>query len=111
VVRDRDAVGVAGEVVEHLPGAPEGRLGVDHPLRLVERSQEIGEAAGLGQRLQGAGAGELALGVEGLQAGEELAAEEPGEDPDRQELIRSAADPAGGSAGGAAREAGAPRGL
>ena len=31
MVRDRDAVGVAGEIFEHALGSVERRLGVDHP--------------------------------------------------------------------------------
>jgi hypothetical protein len=30
-VRDRDAVGAAGQIGEHGLGASEGRLGIDHP--------------------------------------------------------------------------------
>ncbi len=32
VVRDRDAVGVAGQIFEHVLGIVERRLGIDHPL-------------------------------------------------------------------------------
>jgi len=32
MVRDRDAVGVAGQILEHVVGGLEGRLGVDDPL-------------------------------------------------------------------------------
>ncbi len=35
VVGDRPAVGVAGEVGEHVGGAVERRLGVDHPLAVA----------------------------------------------------------------------------
>ena len=56
-VGDGDAVGVAGQVLQHVFGSAERRLGVDHPLlvdaamkqgvkcmRLGERSQSAGEA-------------------------------------------------------------------
>ena len=45
MVRDRDAVGVAGEILEHALGALEGRLGVDHPFGaacLMEKAVERG---------------------------------------------------------------------
>ena len=37
LVGDRDAVGVPADVVEHLLGAREGRLCVDHPLGVPRR--------------------------------------------------------------------------
>ena len=45
VVRDRDAVRVAGQILQDVFGAVEGRLGVDDPLgapRLVEEAVERG---------------------------------------------------------------------
>jgi hypothetical protein len=42
---DGDAMGVAGEVVEHL-GTAEGRLGVDAPVLLAELLEEVVECAG-----------------------------------------------------------------
>ena len=38
-VGDGDAVGVAGQVLQHMFGSAEGRLGVDHPLSLAQRAQ------------------------------------------------------------------------
>jgi hypothetical protein len=32
MVRDAHAMGIAGEILEHVLGLPEGLLGVDHPL-------------------------------------------------------------------------------
>ena len=37
LVRDGDAVGIAGEICEHCFGAGEGRLGVDHPALVTDR--------------------------------------------------------------------------
>jgi len=42
-VRDRNAVGVAGEIGEHRLGAGEGRLGVDEPVFLSEWCEECGK--------------------------------------------------------------------
>ena len=35
MVGDRDAMGVAGQIVENVFGAAEGRLGIDHPVLLA----------------------------------------------------------------------------
>jgi len=46
MVGDGDAMGVAGEVVEDMLGAAEGRLGVDDPVLLAELPEEVVECAG-----------------------------------------------------------------
>jgi hypothetical protein len=51
VVGDGDAVGVAGQAVEHMFGSAEGRLGVNDPVRLEKLLEETGETAGSGQML------------------------------------------------------------
>ena len=38
-VRDGDAMGVAGEVLQNLEWAAEGRLGVDHPFHSSQRGE------------------------------------------------------------------------
>ena len=43
IVRDRDAMGVAADVVEHLFRAGEGPLGIDDPLCLSHRFQVTGK--------------------------------------------------------------------
>jgi len=45
MVGDGDAVGVAGQVVEHMLGAAEGRLGVNDPVLLTELPEEVAEGA------------------------------------------------------------------
>ncbi len=37
VVRDRNAMGVAADIIQHLFGAGEGTLGIDNPLCLFQR--------------------------------------------------------------------------
>jgi len=52
VVRDRDAVGVTGEILQDVLGAVEGWLGVDDPFgapRLVEEAAERGGAPVVGE--------------------------------------------------------------
>ena len=49
VVGDRHAMGVAGEIVEHVMGAAEGWLGIHHPLGLRGRSEIGGEGVGVAQ--------------------------------------------------------------
>ena len=40
LVADGDAVGIAAEVPQHANRIPEGRLGIDHPVVLVERTHK-----------------------------------------------------------------------
>src|SRR6516165_4386697 len=35
-IGDGDAMGVAGQVAKHLVGPAEGRLGIDHPVQLLQ---------------------------------------------------------------------------
>jgi hypothetical protein len=46
MVRDGDAVSVAGQVVENVFGAAEGRLGVDDPVLLAELPEGVVESSG-----------------------------------------------------------------
>ena len=43
VVRDRDAMGVAADIIQDLFGAGEGPLGIDDPLCFFGSAQESGE--------------------------------------------------------------------
>ena len=51
MVGDGHAMGIAGQVVEHMVGAAKGWLGVDHPVLTEQLPEEVGEAAGSGQML------------------------------------------------------------
>ena len=44
MVGNGDAVGVAGQVVENMFGAPERRLGINHPVLLPELPEEVAES-------------------------------------------------------------------
>ena len=41
---DGDAMRVASQIVQHMVGGAEGRLGIDDPVLPIERAQEDGEA-------------------------------------------------------------------
>jgi hypothetical protein len=85
VVRDGDAMGVAGEVPEDVLGSLEGWLGVDDPLGATGLAQQVLEGLGLPV------AGELSVELEapaeerGAERRDELAAEEAAEDAHGQE--------------------------
>jgi hypothetical protein len=90
VVRDGDAVGVAGEVLQDVLGLLEGWLGVDDPLGATGLAQELLEGLGLSV------AGELPVELEaavserGPESRYELAPEEAAEDAHGQEETRPA---------------------
>ena len=93
IIRERDAVGVAPEVVEHLLGAGEGPLRIHDPVDGPELTEEAGEGAAIGQIGGAAGEGQLA-GVEGaLQAGEILRAKDGRQRPDGKQERRATGDP------------------
>ena len=76
-VGDGDAVGVAAEIGEHLLGAAEGRLGVDHPVDPAQRRAVGGEGAGLGERSEIAEEAQSAVGEGGGEAFEKEPPETP----------------------------------
>src|SRR5262249_17855931 len=79
-----DAVGVAGQGPKHLRGAAERPLAVDHPVAGVQRLPPGGADAGLSEPVQSAGQEQLSLVEGGVQASEELAAEDTAQHPHRQ---------------------------
>jgi hypothetical protein len=44
MVRDGDAMGVSSQIMQHMFGAAEGRLGIDDPVLPIKRAEEAGEA-------------------------------------------------------------------
>jgi len=44
MVGDRDAMGVASQIMQHVFRSAEGRLGIDDPVLPIEPAQEDGEA-------------------------------------------------------------------
>jgi len=95
MVRDRDAVGVASQVVEDVFGSAEGRLGIDDPVLGKELSEESLEACGCCEFLERTMELDLALEQKLLERGRELAAEDAAENPDRQEEAGRGGDPSG----------------
>lgn len=95
VVRDRHAVGVAPDVVEHLLRARKGPLRVDHPVGLPRRLEMRGKARRGRQGVQGSGEVQPARVERVLEIAEEQPAEEAREHPDGEKERRAASDPAG----------------
>jgi hypothetical protein len=75
MVRDGYAMGIAGEIAEHMMGTAERGLGVDDPVLTEQGTQEGVESLFVFERLEGSGEGELVLLESSLQAGDELATE------------------------------------
>jgi hypothetical protein len=80
VLRDGDAVGVAGEVVEDVSRAAEGLLGVDDPVVFAEIGGHAGSDSGV-------------ILFRATKDLEELAAEDARERADREEVAARAANP------------------
>ena len=80
MVGDGDAMGIASQIMQHMFGSAEGRLGIDDPVLAIERAQEDGEALlacqchALSRR-----SGACSRAKEAPQPGHELAAEDAAE--------------------------------
>ena len=74
-------MGVAAEIGQHLLGAAEGRLGVDHPVDAAQRRAVGGEGAGLGQGGEIAEEAQAAGGEGGAQTFEKEPPEQPRRGP------------------------------
>ena len=74
MVGNGDTVSVATEILEHILGAAEGWLGVDHPVFAEQRSQPGGEEFGLREQRQIPGKVQLAKLKGSLETVDELAA-------------------------------------
>jgi hypothetical protein len=61
VVGDGHAMGVTGEIAEHMMRTAEGWLGVDDPVLTEQGAQEGAEGLLVGQGLKRSGEGELVL--------------------------------------------------
>ena len=83
------------EILEHILGAAEGWLGVDHPVLAEQRSQPSGEEFGLRERRQIPGKVQLATLKGGLETVDEFAAKHPPEHGDGKEEARVRSNPAG----------------
>ena len=102
-VGDRDTVGVAAEILQHVLGSTEGRFGVDHPFLLLERRQVTGKGEWICERSEVAEELEFSGGVGLLQGVQKQSAEELAEDLNGEKEFAAARDPAfviGGQATG-----------
>jgi len=75
LVGQRDPMGVAAQVLEHLLGAGEGAFSVHDPVRLAKLAEPLREGRGVGEGGGGSGEDEL-TGVKGAPEGVEVFAPE-----------------------------------
>jgi len=68
MVGDGHAMGVAAEILQHILGATEGTLQVDHPVLSKQWPEPSSEDLGFGEQLPLFGEAELAI-LEGLPEG------------------------------------------
>ena len=88
-----DPVGVAADVVHHLLGSSEGRLGLDDPFHVAHRIEMPAENLRISKGLEGREKPEFA-GVESLlQIRQEQSAEQAGKHPYGQEETGAARNP------------------
>src|ERR1700688_1592992 len=92
---DGDTVSVAAEIVKHILGAPEGRLGVDYPVFAKQRSQPGGEEFGLREPRQMPGKVQLDSLKGKLESVDELAAKHLPEHGNGEKEARVRSNPAG----------------
>ena len=93
-VGERDAVGIAAEVVEDLIGAGQRLFGIDHPGGFPQVREPGREGGGRGQGRGGSGEAELAGGKRAPEGGQVFAAEDLSEGPDGEEEARRRRNPA-----------------
>ena len=94
-VGDGDAVGIAGQVLQHMLGSAEGWLGIDDPFHGTQPPQQGVELTRVGEVGYGAEATEFSFLISLLEEGQHLAPEQAAEYAHRQEEAGSAGDPAG----------------
>ena len=95
MVGDRDAVGIAREIMQNMFGAAEGWLGVDDPVLSEELSQKSAEGTWFGESLKRAVELELVLLEELSESRGELASKDATECTDGQEEAVRRSDPSG----------------
>ena len=75
MVGDRYAMGVSGQIMQHMLWSTEGRLGIDHPILAKQRAQECCEALFRSEGFEASGEDELPGSESAFQSGDELSAE------------------------------------
>lgn len=81
------AMGVPGQILQHLFGTAERRLGIDHPADVGGCGQRLLELVGR--------EAEFTLGERRTESGQELAAKHPTQDANRQEEVAGRGHPTG----------------
>jgi len=94
VIGNGDAMGIAGQVVEHMLRPSEGTFRINYPVLAKEWPEESMKGLLSGQCLEATGKAELALTKGSLQASDKLAAKDAAEHFHRQEEGVAGMDPA-----------------
>jgi hypothetical protein len=92
-VRDGDAMGVTGEIVQHLLGPCEWRLAIDHPLDAPQRGDETLERPLVGKSGMGVEERQLVGVVRSHEHRQHLAAEQARQQVDMDEEVGARGDP------------------
>ena len=95
MIGNGDTVSVATEILEHILGAAEGWLGIDHPVFAKQGSQPGGEEFGLRKSQQIPGKMQLASLKGQLESVDELAAKHRPEHGNGEKEARVRSNPAG----------------
>jgi hypothetical protein len=94
VIGNRDAMRIAGQIVEDMFGSSEWPFSVDNPVVAKQRSQKLIERFLFGQPFHTASKPEFPLEESALQTGDELTAKDAAQHLDRQEERIARMDPA-----------------
>src|SRR5882672_1777571 len=95
MVGNGHTVGIAGQVLQDVPGVLEGLFGVDHPLAVAQGGKEPLPGLGLGKLPTATRQEQLALAIELLQSCKVQPPKTPREDADGQEEVGTTRHPAG----------------
>jgi hypothetical protein len=79
VIGNRDAMGVAAEIVERMLGAAKWALGIDHPISTKQGPEHRRESLRRSKRCQFPVKAKLVAGMQSTQAGDKLAPEHAAE--------------------------------
>jgi hypothetical protein len=93
MIRDRHAMRIAREILQHRSRAANGWLGIHHPLRGPEGAQELLPPLWLGERVALPLQRQDTLRVRLTEQSQEQTPEHPTEYTDREEERRPAGDP------------------
>src|SRR3954471_19293615 len=80
MIRDRDTMRIPGQIMQHMFGAAEGPLGVNHPVLSKEGAEKSVERQLCCQRKTWAKEGKLLPAKGALKTSYELAAKDPAQD-------------------------------